>query len=37
MVFAMPTVVGLSLGCAVLAGFAIWGIVRDMPVRPRVA
>lgn len=35
--FAMPTVIGMSLGWAVLAGVAIWAVVRAMPVRPRVA
>lgn len=35
--FAMPTAVGISLGWAVLACVAIWGIVRAMPMRQKVA
>lgn len=35
--FPMLTAVAVSLGGAVLSGLVTWGIVRDMPVREKVA
>lgn len=35
--FPLLTALGVSLGGAVLGGLVTWGIVRDIPVRPKVA